>query len=107
MECSTWPLTRMADDPAADRPRAKTAGRAEMRDAVVRELVAEGVRAALQDGARAASDPVAFLRQAAAEVELVVGILSTARPSEGAELRAIIAEEVAATAKALIGRRNN
>ncbi|WP_458093653.1 hypothetical protein [Roseomonas sp. WA12] len=78
-----------------------------MQDAVVRELIAEGVRAALQDGARAASDPVAFLRQAAVEVELVVNILSTAQPSKGAELRAIIAEEVAVTAKALIGRQNN
>ena len=101
------PLTGMADDPAAGRPRPKAAERAAMRDAVVRQLVAEGVRTALEDGARAAPDPIAYLRQAAAEVERVVDMLSTARPSEGAALRAIVAEEVVATAQALIGRRQN
>ena len=102
-----WPLTRMADGPAAGGPRITAVERRTMRDLIVRQLVAEGVRKALEDGARAAPDPIEYLREAAAEVERVVRMLSRARPSEGAALRAIIAEEVVATAQALIGRRQN
>ena len=78
-----------------------------MRDAMVRQIVSEGVRAALEEGARAAPDPIDYLRTAAAEVERVVAVLETARPQEGASLRAILAEEVVATARSLISGRQN
>ena len=97
-----------SDDPAATTPPSVAATeRASMRDAMVRQLLSEAVRTVLEDGARAAPDPIAYLRTAAAEVERVIAALDTAGPRHGASLRAILAEEVVATAQSLIGRRQN
>lgn len=78
-----------------------------MRDAMVRQLVAESVRTALEEGVRRAPDPIAYLRGTAMEVESLMAVLDTARPAEGAAMRAIIAEEVVAVARALLGRHQN
>lgn len=102
-----WTLTRMSDGSEGGAPQITPAERASMRDAMVRQLVSETVRSALEDGARAAPDPIEYLRTAAMEVERVIAMLEAAGPRDGAALRAILAEEIVATAHALIARRQN
>ncbi|MCR0981671.1 hypothetical protein [Roseomonas populi] len=76
--------------------------RAAMQEGMARHLISEAVRTVLEEGLRHAPDPVAYLRRAAGEVLLVITAFEAAGPSEGAELRAIVAEEIVTISHALM-----
>jgi DNA-directed RNA polymerase subunit F len=71
-------------------------------DDLLRRLLADAVRRMLEEGLREAPDRVAYLRAAAGEVGQVLALLAEARPTDGAELRAILAEQVVAVARELM-----
>ncbi|WP_159347738.1 hypothetical protein [Roseomonas harenae] len=72
------------------------------RDDLLRRLLADAARRMLEEGLREAPDRVAYLRAAAEEVGQVLALLAEARPTAGAELRAILAEQVVAVARELM-----
>ncbi|MBP0491933.1 hypothetical protein [Roseomonas indoligenes] len=86
-----------------DQPERRDA----MQDDMARQLIAEAVRAALEEGLRHAPDPVLYLRRAANEVLMVLTAFDTASPREGAELRAIVAEEVVTVSREMLRRQRN
>lgn len=81
--------------------------RAELQDEAARQLIAEAVRAVLEEGLRHAPDPVLYLRRAASEVLLVLTAFDAAGPRAGAELRAIVAEEVVSVSRAMLRQRQS
>jgi hypothetical protein len=71
-------------------------------DDLLRRLLADAVRRTLEEGLHEAPDRVAYLRATAEEVGQVLALLAEARPAAGAELRAILAEQVVAVARELM-----
>ena len=101
-------MTSIPGSPAGrEASRGEGEASANLRDALVRQIVLDAVRLALEEGARKAPDPVAYLRDAANEVTRVVAVLENAQPQDGAALRAILAEAVVAVAEELIGTRQH
>jgi len=76
-------------------------------DDLLRYLVADAVRRVLEEGLRKAHDPLAYLRGAVEEIGQMVAVLAEARPAEGAELRAILAEQVVEVTQELMARRHH
>jgi hypothetical protein len=71
-------------------------------DELLRHPLADAVRRMLEEGLREAPDRAAYLRATAEEVGQVLALLAEARPAAGAELRAILAEQVVAVARELM-----
>ncbi|WP_338663767.1 hypothetical protein VQH23_01100 [Pararoseomonas sp. SCSIO 73927] len=76
-------------------------------DEAARQLISEAVRAVLEEGLRHAPDPVLYLRRAASEVLLVLNAFDAAGPRDGAELRAIVAEEVVLVSRTMLRQRRS
>ncbi|MFH5923994.1 hypothetical protein [Roseomonas xinghualingensis] len=76
-------------------------------DELLRHLVADAVRRVLEEGLRKAHDPLAYLRSAVEEIGHMVAVFAEARPAEGAELRAILAEQVVEVTQELMARHHH
>jgi len=82
---------REAPFPAPIAP-GNRASLANAREAMIRDLVMEAVRTALQDGAAQAENPGEYLTDAVREVTLAMEMIGPSSDSEGNSLRTMLAE---------------
>ena len=78
-----------------------------MGDEALRKTMAAAIRTVLEEGLMRASDPIGYLRTAAEEVRQLVDLVDhSGRPdnSDGAAIRAILADEMEAAARDMIRR---
>ncbi|MBP0494644.1 hypothetical protein [Roseomonas indoligenes] len=78
-----------------------------MNEAALRRSMAAAIRTVLEEGLRKTDDPVHYLRSAAEEVRQLVDLFEQGGPesrTDGALIRAILADEVEAAAQEMIRR---